>query len=138
MIRRPPRSTRTDPLFPNTTLFRTSLDELKGKKIRGPGAIGRMATAVGAVPVNVTITESYEGLQRGQIDCTFGAAGWLDTYSFGDVAKYVTMISIGGAFGGPMLNIMLCQRELPTPAPTKGLLLLPTTGGRWGAIRVYL
>src|SRR3546814_15377127 len=27
MIRRPPRSTRTDPLFPYTTLFRSKLDD---------------------------------------------------------------------------------------------------------------
>src|SRR3546814_1232728 len=33
MIRRPPRSTRTDTLFPYTTLFR-SLIELRGKTIR--------------------------------------------------------------------------------------------------------
>src|SRR3546814_5852615 len=29
MIRRPPRSTRTDPLFPDTTLFRSALTLLK-------------------------------------------------------------------------------------------------------------
>src|SRR3546814_6265694 len=29
MIRRPPRSTRTDPLFPYTTLFRSSLSVLR-------------------------------------------------------------------------------------------------------------
>src|SRR3546814_3719574 len=131
MIRRPPRSTRTDPLFPNTTLFRTSLDELKGKKIRGPGAIGRMATAVGAVPVNVTITESYEGMQRGQIDCTFGAAGWLDTYSFGDVAKYVTMISIGDAFGRAILNLEPRTREAHNPRePTIPPVRAPLGRGR--------
>src|SRR3546814_5355991 len=32
MIRRPPRSTRTDTLFPYTTLFRSRLDEM------GPGS----------------------------------------------------------------------------------------------------
>src|SRR3546814_7349578 len=31
MIRRPPRSTRTDTLFPYTTLFRSSVMELGGK-----------------------------------------------------------------------------------------------------------
>src|SRR3546814_6335039 len=30
MIRRPPRSTRTDTLFPYTTLFRSSEDQFKG------------------------------------------------------------------------------------------------------------
>src|SRR3546814_10018355 len=33
MIRRPPRSTRTDTLFPYTTLFR-SLDELRLRRVR--------------------------------------------------------------------------------------------------------
>src|SRR3546814_7009067 len=37
MIRRPPRSTRTDTLFPYTTLFRS----LAGGAGRGPGAGGR-------------------------------------------------------------------------------------------------
>src|SRR3546814_11030188 len=33
MIRRPPRSTRTDTLFPYTTLFRSLVDSLSGKQI---------------------------------------------------------------------------------------------------------
>src|SRR3546814_5688724 len=36
MIRRPPRSTRTDTLFPYTTLFRSLLDGL-GRRNRTPG-----------------------------------------------------------------------------------------------------
>src|SRR3546814_3821339 len=59
MIRRPPRSTRTDTLFPDTTLFRSILDRklqellhLRGQAAqnvglarirRGPNAIGRDA-----------------------------------------------------------------------------------------------
>src|SRR3546814_21056560 len=37
MIRRPPRSTRTDTLFPYTTLFRSFLDQVKatGERLRG-------------------------------------------------------------------------------------------------------
>src|SRR3546814_19247476 len=31
MVRRPPRSTRTDTLFPNTTLFRSFIHELQGQ-----------------------------------------------------------------------------------------------------------
>jgi TRAP-type transport system periplasmic protein len=100
----------------------SSLAELKGKKIRAPGAIGRMATAIGAVPVNITVTETYEALQRGQIDCTFGAAGWLDTYSLGDVAKHVTLIKTGGAFGGPMFNLRVDKWKALKPAERKILL----------------
>ena len=100
----------------------SSLAELKGKKIRAPGAIGRMASAIGAVPVNITVTETYEALQRGQIDCTFGAAGWLDTYSLGDVAKHVTLIKTGGAFGGPMFNLRVDKWKALKPAERKILL----------------
>src|SRR3546814_10356960 len=41
MIRRPPRSTRTDTLFPYTTLFRSALDDLAGQ----PFGDGRLADA---------------------------------------------------------------------------------------------
>src|SRR3546814_6744853 len=41
MIRRPPRSTRTDTLFPYTTLFRSPL---------ATGAVGRRSGAVGYLP----------------------------------------------------------------------------------------
>src|SRR3546814_12099544 len=47
MIRRPPRSTRTDTLFPYTTLFRS----LATYKLVGtPGAIDAPAAAVDATP----------------------------------------------------------------------------------------
>src|SRR3546814_6772272 len=35
MIRRPPRPTRTDPLFPYTTLFRSRADQPHGQLLRG-------------------------------------------------------------------------------------------------------
>src|SRR3546814_14674476 len=38
MIRRPPRSTRTDTLFPYTTLFRSLLDEMPGSATAIQGA----------------------------------------------------------------------------------------------------
>src|SRR3546814_10462499 len=37
MIRRPPRSTRTDTLFPYTTLFRSEIDRQQRLKLRGGG-----------------------------------------------------------------------------------------------------
>src|SRR3546814_3488320 len=39
MIRRPPRSTRTDTLFPYTTLFRSALDQ---GRLQHPGLLGQM------------------------------------------------------------------------------------------------
>src|SRR3546814_10459215 len=39
MIRRPPRSTRTDTLFPYTTLFRSAVEQLRGIDERWPAAV---------------------------------------------------------------------------------------------------
>src|SRR3546814_5218615 len=49
MIRRPPRSTRTDTLFPYTTLFRSQIKEFAGV----PGVLALMA-AVGVLGAIVT------------------------------------------------------------------------------------
>src|SRR3546814_3822410 len=41
MIRRPPRSTRTDTLFPYTTLFRSWMDRLLAPDTKGDPALAR-------------------------------------------------------------------------------------------------
>src|SRR3546814_3044776 len=45
MIRRPPRSTRTDTLFPYTTLFRSAVDDPLGRAPQGGGHRGRQRRA---------------------------------------------------------------------------------------------
>src|SRR3546814_9442445 len=50
MIRRQPRSTRTDTLFPYTTLFRSDIDAGKGRTSRGRKQLERGAPAVGSAP----------------------------------------------------------------------------------------
>src|SRR3546814_13673404 len=47
MIRRPPRSTRTDPLFPYTTLFRS---RLRRRDLHRPAVLGRGGVAANAGP----------------------------------------------------------------------------------------
>src|SRR3546814_3435806 len=42
MIRRPPRSTRTDTLFPYTTLFRSNYSHLRGVYRYGPAEINNV------------------------------------------------------------------------------------------------
>src|SRR3546814_7481307 len=50
MIRRPPRSTRTDTLFPYTTLFRSTTPGIAATKVRGSGpSVAIEATLGGAV-----------------------------------------------------------------------------------------
>src|SRR3546814_8805615 len=88
MIRRPPRSTRTDTLFPYTTLFRSTMFRATrtfwrrgtcGPGVPGPGTEGRSALACGlpaaveaeAFPMQqfinareTLVTEALDGLLR--------------------------------------------------------------------------
>nr|WP_256471820.1 C4-dicarboxylate TRAP transporter substrate-binding protein [Oceanicola sp. 502str15] len=84
-----------------------TLEDLKGLRVRAAGSFSDLATALGMTPVNTTITEVYEGLQRGQLDCTMGSPGWMDSFSIRDVATNILMLETGTAFGGPMLDVSL-------------------------------
>lgn len=77
-----------------------SMADLNGKKLRSAGGFSIMFKSFGMVPVNITSDETYEALQRGQVDCSIGAQGWLKSYSLWDVAKNVLDTSIGAYTGG--------------------------------------
>src|SRR3546814_19801104 len=53
MMRRPPRSTRTDTLFPYTTLFRSDLEARVSALVAGTGVTGTGATAPAAPALQV-------------------------------------------------------------------------------------
>src|SRR3546814_13736471 len=60
MIRRPPRSTRTDTLFPYTTLFRSHNPELRALDFEAQAAEARILPA-GALP-DPTASVGFRGL----------------------------------------------------------------------------
>jgi TRAP-type C4-dicarboxylate transport system substrate-binding protein len=82
-----------------TTPIRT-MEDLKGKRIRTFGEWPPyVMEKVGAVPVNVTLNEVYEGLQRGSLDCGYNPnenAGFLKLY---EVAKNWSDINFGAIAG---------------------------------------
>jgi len=94
----------------------TTLDEMKGLRVRASGHTVTMANALGMVPVNVTYTEVYEALQRNQVDCTFGSSVWLESLSIGDVAKNVINVQAGGVPAPSTYNIRKDLWESLTPA----------------------
>src|SRR3546814_13968341 len=63
MIRRPPRSTRTDPLFPYTTLFRSDATLVQhARELRGLGRTPASTHADYADPRNWSLFEPQFGL----------------------------------------------------------------------------
>src|SRR3546814_2917747 len=76
MIRRPPRSTRTDTLFPYTTLFRSPLTEARKRMARVPeGAAlieNRMSGAPGIRIGNVFMMAGVPHITAGMLDALTG------------------------------------------------------------------
>src|SRR3546814_17346298 len=63
MIRRPPRSTRTDTLFPYTTLFRTNYTQVA----RLPQRLQRMVSQTRAMEIVTTVSEAEALLLEAQL-----------------------------------------------------------------------
>lgn len=61
-----------------------SVEEVKGKRIRTTGALGRFAQFIGGTPVAMTSDDMVEAIARGQIDCIAGSFAWLKSYPIED------------------------------------------------------
>ena len=80
----------------------TSVDDLKGKRIRAAGAYwARWAETVGATPVSMSINETLEGLNQGVLDCTASNTADFVNFGFIDVVKYVYVGLPGAQFNVP-------------------------------------
>lgn len=74
----------------------TTLEEMKGTKMRaGAGLFVRWAESVGAVPVNLPVSDMYDGFAQGVIDAGVQTVDGLRGYGFWDVAQHVTMLEVG-------------------------------------------
>lgn len=74
----------------------TKIEDLKGLRVRTFGKTSpKMFKSLGAVPVNMTVGEAYEGLQRGNVDAVF--LPWAGMYAFKlfEVAKNISDINFG-------------------------------------------
>lgn len=86
-----------------------SLADMAGRRIRATGGYGEMATLGGGTPMSVTLTEAVGLLQRGGLDCLMATREWLQTYGYGEYAKYVTDLPLGNA--APAVGFLM-NREL--------------------------
>src|SRR3546814_5928739 len=91
MIRRPPRSKRTDTLFPYTTLFRS-------------GAERRMAGGIGAKKVDVTWATEESGLLLGIS---------IKTINFRDVRTRNFQKSLTNRRGDMLIEAVTLHRRFP-------------------------
>ena len=72
------------------------LADIKGLRVRSFGEWPPIVLQrLGAVPVNVGMTEVYEGLQRGSLDCAYLSIEAAGFFKIGEVAKYWSTINFG-------------------------------------------
>lgn len=78
-----------------------SLDDVKGVKIRGVGAYGKVFNDLGATPVDMSVYEAYQGLETGLIDCTQTYPYLVEALKFDEVFDSYTELDFGqiGALG---------------------------------------
>jgi TRAP-type C4-dicarboxylate transport system substrate-binding protein len=73
-----------------------TLDDLKGLRIRATGLSAEVITALGAAPVSMPITQTYEPLRRKVVDGTDGSLNTLRYYRFAEVTNYSTLSNVVG------------------------------------------
>jgi len=71
-----------------------TMEDLKGMQIRASGANVDTLELLGAVPVGITIAESYDSMSKGVVDGALLPAEPLKAFKLGEVTKYVTQSSV--------------------------------------------
>lgn len=96
--------TATDPYDLFAVKPITSVEDLNGLKIRASGkSETELAKALDGVPVTLTTDDTYEGLQKKQVDATFYTPIGSVGMKFFEPAPYITKLSVSVT---PMIPIM--------------------------------
>jgi len=98
-----------------------TLDDFKGKRVRGIASYGELARALGATPINVSPDEAYEALDRGILDCALHSIAAQKARSYGEAAKYVILDPLGGFIGASTMNLRIDKWNALTPDQRKAM-----------------
>lgn len=72
-----------------------SAADFTSKRVRSVGEYAQVIKFMGATPVQIPFPETYEALQRGQVECSHSQAGFLRALNFWDVAKHAYDTPLG-------------------------------------------
>jgi len=95
----------SSPYYLTCTKEISTLEDLKGKRVRATGGNAELMTMLGAVPVAATLPEATGLLQRGGLDCFFGVNTWLKAFGYADFAKFWNETPLG--LTGPAIGFLL-------------------------------
>lgn len=77
----------------------TTIEQLKGKKIRTTGGWGLLLKELGAVTVTIGFGELYAALERGTVDGTINYTPFVKSYKHFEVADHLTETYMGQQLG---------------------------------------
>ena len=82
-----------------------TLDQLQGKRVRSAGPQwARWAEALGATPVTLSVSDAYEALNQGVLDCSISSSVDLDIFKLNEVVTDITLEVPGGVYGATAVN----------------------------------
>ena len=81
------------PSFMQSKNKMTTLDDVKGKRIKSGGTSSLMTEALGGTAVTMPITETYDALAKGLIDAYWGPMEVGRDFKFADIMRYMVMDS---------------------------------------------
>ena len=94
-----------DPGFFSTRKVISSIDDIKGLRFKTNAENVGAVLALGAAPVTMPITETYDALQKGLLEGIFLPVETLKGWRFGEVVK-TTVENYGSAWAGSMFVVM--------------------------------
>lgn len=98
-----------------------SLDDIKGNRTRTYGYFSKAWAAFGGIPVAVSISEAYDGLQKGVFDGVLSQARTVDHhYHLTEVANYYTILDFGCLPAPVIMNLKTWNR---LPAAVKKAMM---------------
>jgi TRAP-type transport system periplasmic protein len=97
------------------------LEDLKGMKIRAHGVSGKIVSALGAAPVGMPITDTYDALSKGIVEAALFGWGGAFNYNIGDVTKYhITTPAIG--YGTAFYTVMNKEKWNSLPPDIQAII----------------
>lgn len=99
----------------------TTLEQLKGMKIRSTGLSAKVTEALGAVPVAMPQGQTYESLQKGVVEGTFAPIETLKGWKQGEVIKSTTDCSDIG-YTTAMFVVMNLKKWNSLPANVRKVM----------------
>ncbi|MFO7559588.1 MAG: TRAP transporter substrate-binding protein [Desulfobacterales bacterium] len=98
-----------------------TLDDMKKMKIRSTGLSAKVVEALGGVPVAMPQGSTYESLQKGVVEGTFGPMEVLKGWRQAEVIKHTTDCSVVG-YTTAMFVVMNLDKWNALPADTQKIL----------------